>query len=228
MAGHKPGRSSGFTLVELLVVVAIIAVLMSLGFVGVSSVRRRAAIAEGQAVQRTIGQAIIQYAQDHRGELPGPLTPSTMITRGSTPLGTGQTLVNRIGAYLGAEAVEPGEIVPAFANKAVLRKTDGDPSIPHYWMFFNLRAENGRFWGPCPWGYPGHPSYPSPIRIIAVNDPANQIVLKDNDRRLINTDRPRGWPGPGGLSEPIYGISRNVLYFDGHVEEEPLSAVQLD
>jgi prepilin-type N-terminal cleavage/methylation domain-containing protein/prepilin-type processing-associated H-X9-DG protein len=212
---------SGFTLVELLVVVAVVGLLGALIFMAIGSARLRADQAIGAARMRAIGLAIIQYAADRQGMLPGPLTPSAGPVRGGGELGTGQALVNRIAGYMGGENYREGEIVTEFANPAVLRQTR-NPAIAHYYLFFNLRDAEGRFWGVCPWGYPGHTTYPRPIRLTAIENPGYQIVLKDNDRELVNTDRPRGWPPPGGIERPIYKKARNVLFFDGHVESEPV------
>jgi len=210
---------AGFTLVELLVVIAVVGLLGAITFMGVGSARLRADQAIGAAHMRAIGQAIIEYAGDRQGMLPGPLTPGASVVRGSGELGTGQTLVNRISGYMAGENYQEGEIVTEFANPAVLRQTQ-NPAIAHYYLFFNLRDAEGRFWGVCPWGYPGHATYPRPIRLIAIENPGYQIALKDNDRDLVNTDRPRGWPPPGGIERPIYKKVRNVLFFDGHVESE--------
>lgn len=61
----------GLTMIELLVVTAIISLLMSLLFPALSAALRQAASTRCQANLRTLGQAMIVYTQDHNGHLPG-------------------------------------------------------------------------------------------------------------------------------------------------------------
>ena len=218
-----PKGGAGFTLVEVLVVLAVVAVLAAILMSVVKSSRRSADRVRGATIMRNIGQAIQLYTAEHNGTLPGPLTPSVLPRRGASDPGKGQELAGRIIGYLGAADAyaNPNDIVKGFANPSVLAKS-ADPMLPHYYLFFNLRDAQGRWSGPSPWGYPGHGQYPQPMRAVAIERPAQQIVMKDADVRLQNSDRPSGWPPPRGLQEPIYDKARNVLFFDGHVEAEPI------
>ena len=88
-ATRHPNARHGFTLVELLVVVAIIAILASILFPVFSRARESARRATCQSNLKQIGLGIMQYAQDYDGSMPpsqlgnsstGPLVswPSTM------------------------------------------------------------------------------------------------------------------------------------------------------
>lgn len=68
LTSHR--RRTGFTLVELLVVVGIIAVLISLLMPSLNRVRAHAISTQCQSNLRTIGQAAMMYAAENKGFLP--------------------------------------------------------------------------------------------------------------------------------------------------------------
>jgi len=206
----------------LLVVITVIGILAALLFPALKPVVNKADRARGAAIMGGIGKAIFLYTVDHDGYLPGPLTPGVGVVRGAGEAGLGQTLVNRIAGYAGGKTYQEGEIVKEFANPAVLKRS-GTNSLAHYYLYLNLRDTKGNWTGPCPWGYPQHATWPQPLKVMRIENPASQIVMKDSDKKLVNTDRPPGWPSPGGLDNPVYWDSRNVLFFDGHIEIEQVS-----
>jgi prepilin-type N-terminal cleavage/methylation domain-containing protein/prepilin-type processing-associated H-X9-DG protein len=63
-------RKSGFTLVELLVVIGIIALLISILMPALSAARSQATRLKCSANLRTIGQTMHQYANDNKGYIP--------------------------------------------------------------------------------------------------------------------------------------------------------------
>jgi len=66
----SPSKSVGFTLVELLVVIGIIAVLLSLLLPALNKARKTANVTVCQTNLRQMGQAIGMYVNDHKGVLP--------------------------------------------------------------------------------------------------------------------------------------------------------------
>jgi len=67
---HHSNRAVGFTLVELLVVVGIIAVLIALLMPALSAARRQALTLRCASNLRTIGHAMQSYANEYKGKVP--------------------------------------------------------------------------------------------------------------------------------------------------------------
>ena len=99
-------QREGFTLVELLTVIAIIGVLAAILIPVVGKVRENAQRAADLANIRSIGQAALVYAQEHNGNLPGTNLPATAGTTGFVPVGA--TPTTTLYAYAAALALSGG------------------------------------------------------------------------------------------------------------------------
>lgn len=142
-------RKHAFTLIELLVVVAIIALLISILIPSLAAAREQARGVLCGANLRSMGQAMVLYANDNGGSLPGPLHPPVFRETGMSFLGNQDPsgfdpmnpetevpwfLLARIAEYAGGEgtmldAVDKLATCPTastrFDDERFLPETDG-------------------------------------------------------------------------------------------------------
>jgi prepilin-type N-terminal cleavage/methylation domain-containing protein len=77
---HKRmGNQKGFTLIELMIVVAIIGILTAIAFPLYANIQARARLAKAQADARTLASAVVVFSA-HVGALPAALTNLTSAT----------------------------------------------------------------------------------------------------------------------------------------------------
>lgn len=122
----------GFTLVELLVVIGIIALLISVLMPALNSARTAARLVQCQSNQRQVHMAVLGYVQDHAGYLPPSSdnywenqgTNCETFTRLNRYLGQPFDDVNQIDGYLHpcftcVEAIPAGEAASAWAPQLI-------------------------------------------------------------------------------------------------------------
>ena len=228
-AGSLTKRRAGFTLVELLVAILIIAGLAALAFPMANRMLAKAKIASVSNCFRSTGLAIQQFAADNNQKFPGPLI-------WTQPVALKGTLFNYLAPYMGTEKL-PTAAQDIFATGAYksyvpeyLRKqAAGNLGYGYYAATSVGYLPRGDGALQSIWGYgpfadaSGNPEKPKTIsELLAISrikaargyfDPQNQLAL-------LKTLSPDELKGNSLQSDHLKG---NIvyLYLDCHTEVKP-------
>lgn len=210
--GHqrKP-RRRGFTLIEMLVVVAILGLLMALIFPAMQGVMRRTESVRCLSNLRNIGTAILFYEKDHR-RLPGPINEGQMFRLSRAPRSNEAHLVYALHEYLDLPDFVPGQDpreIPTFRCPAN-RRLMGDRAIVSYLANRRDPFPMGNFNAPS--GDERH----SPRSLWDLPAPSSTWLVMDGDRGPSPISTSTMYP-----DEVTHGRFRNVLFADGRVTAFP-------
>ena len=215
-------RRAGFTLLELLTTIAIIAILGTLLVPMVSEVRQRGQSAAGMAVLRNVGQAIQLYSTENSKQLPGPLWPGQIPIYDADRSGR---LVRELAPYLNIPERDQPYLVESFVPPAFPIESLGVDEPRVFVVNYEIVQEGEVV---QPWGSLLGDEPVSPAQSVQLRDPARHWAVSDADQRHPEVT---GAPWEASTpTNPIHGNTRNVLYFDGRVEAVAMSeeAVFLD
>ena len=221
-------RASGYSLVELLVVITIIVVIAAIAFPMARGMMMKAKIASATNCFRGNGVAIHQYAADHNQKLPGPL----IWIQGAQAKGT---LFSYLAPYLGTEKLPSAEkgifttaAYAAFFPEYLRKEAAGRMNYGYFaaTSVGYLARGDGKLqsiWGYGPFSDAGgNPERPKTLsELLSISrltggrgsfDPESQLALlktlsTDELKTSIQSDHLKG--------KVLY------LYLDGHTELKP-------
>lgn len=236
MQRSTPRSGHGFTLVELLVVIGIIAVLISILFPAFGLVRESARSTKCRSNLRNLGLAFRSYANNNEDKLPWVAAYNTMreddwihweppgTTAGSTARPADDDLSQSAVAPFLGQPIEP-EFFQCPADEVAVRVRTVDGGY-HYSYSMNSYLIHT----------PPGSNVSQTYLLSQIRDPSNKLLLYEEDETTI--DDGYGTPNPGSINllaarhdrsrrEPdnattgltINGNCRgNALFCDGHVE----------
>lgn len=199
----------GFTLVELLVVIGVIALLASLSLTALSQIGAASDRSKAVSNMRQIGAGIALFAADNDGKLPGPLWPGQLAQL--DPARSGR-LVRELAPYLGiptpiAPKVEPLFVPPAYRKVVSSSFLD---SARTYVVNMSVREGDKTI---IPWGNLASPPFTQPLKLAAI--PPQAWGFSDADRlhpRVAGTSWTANTP-----PKPIHTPKRLAWFFNGSV-----------
>jgi prepilin-type N-terminal cleavage/methylation domain-containing protein/prepilin-type processing-associated H-X9-DG protein len=217
--------TSGFSLTEILVVIAIIAVLAALAFPSLARMRESAHLATCSANLRTLHQATMQFAQDNGGFFPVAKHPQNnyVFALGGTAGGQFAT-----PGYVGLSGSTPAERAAAMQARRrgpscfwcpATERTQPRSNINTYAMNLYVGGTGS--------GWPGNPPQPT-LRTFQVTTPAKTALYMDGAVRGGGSYTV--YVGEAGfVPDPVHppsiyketnnpARSVNVVFVDGHVE----------
>jgi len=216
-------KRSGFSLIELLTAIGVVAVLSVIVMVTVGTLREQSYKTKGVTLLRNNGQALSLYLIDNNNQLPGPLWAGQMAVYKPDREGR---LINHIGKYLDVpgglvEGVVEDYIPPAY--KAVIDSGEVSAEDARIYVMNTPVFDSGKRIEP--YGSPPFEDLPPeeinpPMRISALPQIVSENwIMMDVDQHLSMLDN-KYW-GQFTPTEPIYGDTRMALFLDGRIECYP-------
>jgi prepilin-type N-terminal cleavage/methylation domain-containing protein/prepilin-type processing-associated H-X9-DG protein len=254
---QKPAlRRGGFTLVELLVVIGIIAILVSVLLPALSKAREAAAATSCLSNLRQIGNMLYMYANENGGLCPVKTQSGNGWTQTQLLQRLSPVVINDFSAYTmfrcpKADASDMDLAKAKFGSNFGIQITDDQSFTPKIYRFTNSYSLNE---GTFHWTTSA-PIVPTLTKLSSIRPAANYVYAFDG-RGTTRIDSGNPYPNPGAASltlatktaiqtgeidshlmfrhgRPKTGWANsqfNALFFDGHAEGnlETLRPYQID
>lgn len=207
----KSKTDTGFTLIEMLVVLAILGLLASLILASLGRVRRRGDEIQALSNLRQLGTAITTYAMDNNSKLPGPLYQGQGVRY---HLGDTRTFGNQLWRYLSLP--EPTSVIQEarILGHAAYFRERKSPMCPSWILNFAVNMSDGNAGNP--WGNQVTPSK----SLWDVESSSSQWLARDVDQTHPGVST-MGWY-PLLPETPLYIPKRITLFFDLSVRSVPI------
>ena len=200
----------GFTLVELLVVIGVVAVLAGLAAGTLPGLLQHADRADTLAKTRSMGVAVLQYPADHGGRLP-PLFPGQML---EYEAGRGGRIVTECAPYLGLPTSPAKYVVQSLMPSAYARQTvPPNPAQMRVWVMNARLTNNGT--EVTPFGSVSTPGEPPTgnTKLGALSGASPQWMMTTADQQQPNVAA-APWKANTPPTPPLREV-RAVFRFDG-------------
>jgi prepilin-type N-terminal cleavage/methylation domain-containing protein/prepilin-type processing-associated H-X9-DG protein len=208
LKNHSPARRRGFTLIEILVVIAIIGVLLAILLPALERSREQANTVRCSNNLSQIGLALTLYAQENHGAFPrGIYVPGAPLVVGTNatapdPFGAGGPSPNDMSAnvfvLIRALKLTTQIVADPYTDEIDYSPDPTDPATRSNFTDWKLNMAY---------------SFADPYTEIGTHTMNGDI----NPQFVLAADRNPG-TGPGQNSRNHEGVGQNVLYADGHVQ----------
>lgn len=200
---------TGFTLVELLVVLAVVAILAALSLGGLSQLGASSDRSQALSNMRQIGTGITLFVADNDGKLPGPLWPGQMAQ--FDPARSGR-LVRELAPYLGIPTPAAPRVEPLFVPPAY-RKTVSTSFLDSARTFVVNMSVRDADQTLVPWGNLATSPASQPLKLAAI--PAQTWGFSDADA-LHPRVKGASWAA-NTPPKPVHTPKRLAWFFNGSV-----------
>lgn len=204
-------RQTGFSLIELIAVIAILSILAAAIFPALSGTTQKAERTEAISRMRSLGVAMTLYTAEHRGMMVGPLWPGQVTEYDNTRAGR---LVRDLAPYLDIEDRTPPYVVEKFLPRAAVRALPNvaPKDIRPFVMNHRISVQGTEI---SPWGN---------LAAVPPTQPLPTSVLAGSQKKWLLSDAYRAHPDVVSASwrmntppKPLFGSLPLGLFFDGSV-----------
>lgn len=215
----------GFSLVELLVVIAVIAILASILIPSFSSAMRTAAQVDDTARLRNIGAALFSHINEDEGNIPQAYLSQRATASYTSGGGHGAGhLAYVLKDVLGLENLQDRKLNPYFAGNYWLKKIGAGTGNPQQWLDDNYSNGIYRYvthrWNATVSNTSGLFPFPYPGSIGGKRFSLETIPSHSETWTLTDADADiRSYMY---LQEPLHGNVRVTLFWDGSVKKVPV------